>query len=203
MSTPPRPKSHRTELTGWGLTAPTAADVVHAVHPSIVDDAMSAALASADHLGATNANRGIVARGLGRSYGDAAQNAGGIVVDATWLDGIHDIGIVMQHDLNDDVIFSLVNRYFGQPITIKDGPILATGDNFVTDAVKHAELAEHAHMVDMEGYAVVVAAQRAGVPVRLIKIVSDEANAASVRTWKETVEDNSRLLGDWIRTNLL
>jgi adenosylhomocysteine nucleosidase len=126
--------------------------------------------------------------------------AGGL---RTGIDGIHDIGIVMQHDLNDDVIFSLVNRYFGQPITIKDGPILATGDNFVTDAVKHAELAEHAHMVDMEGYAVVVAAQRAGVPVRLIKIVSDEANAASVRTWKETVEDNSRLLGDWIRTNLL
>jgi len=55
----------------------------------------------------------------------------------------------------------------------------------------------------MEGYAVVVAAKRAGVPVRLIKIVSDEANAAAVRTWKETVEDNSRLLGDWIRTNLL
>jgi len=126
--------------------------------------------------------------------------AGGL---ATGIDGIHDIGTVMQHDLNDDVLFELVNRYFGQPITLKDGPVLATGDNFVTDPVKHAELSAHAQMVDMEGYAVVVAAQRAGVPVRLIKIVSDDANAASIRTWKETVEDNSRLLGDWIRANVL
>ena len=57
-------------LTGWGRTAPTRADVVR---PSSVEQ-VSDALAS---------GRPVIARGLGRSYGDAAQNGGGLVVDAT------------------------------------------------------------------------------------------------------------------------
>ncbi len=77
----------RSELTGWGRTAATAADVVHAVHPDVVDTVMSAA------VGDNRSSRGLIARGLGRSYGDAAQNAGGTVIDATWLDAIHHVDL--------------------------------------------------------------------------------------------------------------
>lgn len=75
-------------LAGWGRTAPSAALVLRPTsdgNPSSAQARVAALVAAPTG----QRGRGILARGLARSYGDAAQCAGGTVLDMTGLDALH------------------------------------------------------------------------------------------------------------------
>ncbi|MCD0452326.1 nucleoside phosphorylase [Actinocorallia sp. API 0066] len=117
--------------------------------------------------------------------------------------GTHEVARVIQHDLDGEGITALTGRLTGEPLELApDGLVLATGDVFVSVEAVRVRLAADAHLVDMEGYAVAAAARAAGVPVRLVKHVSDGADDESASTWKEAVDACARDLAAWVSTHL-
>ncbi|KAA1429318.1 nucleosidase [Nocardioides antri] len=116
-------------------------------------------------------------------------------------EGLHEPGIVLNHDINADAIRALG---YDPHERLRCGPgevVLATGDIFVTDPVVRSRLALQADLVDMEGYAVVYAAQQFGVPVRLAKHVSDNADERAM-DWPTLVDRSARALGEWLAAAL-
>ncbi|MBM3669604.1 MAG: FAD-binding oxidoreductase [Actinobacteria bacterium] len=70
------PSADEELLTGWGRTSPSRARVARPVDITDITVALD-----------RRSPRGVLARGLGRSYGDAAQSGGATVIDMTGVKG--------------------------------------------------------------------------------------------------------------------
>lgn len=118
------------------------------------------------------------------------------------LAGLHEVGAVLNHDMNADAIRALGYDPRERLTVGTSEVVLASGDLFVTEPRVREALAARAHLVDMEGYAVAFACQAFGVPVRLVKHVSDNADASAM-DWPSVVDASARVLAEWLREHAL
>jgi adenosylhomocysteine nucleosidase len=120
------------------------------------------------------------------------------------LSGPQVVGRVWQHDFDDEGIFALTGGHYGEPIELAaGGPVLASGDAFISGGAARERLAASADLVDMEGYALARVARDFGLEVTLVKVVSDGAGEGAARTWRESVAACAAQLGAWVRREVL
>ena len=118
------------------------------------------------------------------------------------LSGLYLPSEVINHDINADAVRAIgLDPQESIRIDGGDGTVLASGDVFVTDPVVRARLAERADLVDMEAYGVAFACRQFGVPLRLVKHVSDSADEAAM-DWPALVDVSAKAVGEWIRAEL-
>ncbi|KXO98996.1 FAD-binding oxidoreductase [Tsukamurella pseudospumae] len=78
------------KLMGWSRTTPIEGHVLSTPDVDQIAKAV-AVVADAEADKPAYLRRGVIARGLGRSYNESAQNSGGLTIDMTPLSAIHDI----------------------------------------------------------------------------------------------------------------
>ncbi|TWS23955.1 FAD-binding oxidoreductase [Tsukamurella sputi] len=78
------------KLVGWSRTTPIEGHVLSTPDVDQIARAV-AVVADAEADKPAYLRRGVIARGLGRSYNESAQNTGGLTIDMTPLNAIHDI----------------------------------------------------------------------------------------------------------------
>ncbi len=165
-----------------------------------LDRSMPVLLTGMGKVNAASALAAVLGRG---SLPSVVVNLGTAGALRDGLRGTHEVSRAIQHDLHTAFLYLLTGQTYGAPLQVCDsGPVLATGDSFVSDKAAREQLAVHADLVDMEGYALAAVARKLDVPIRLVKHVSDEAGEDAARTWRESVDDCAKALSAWARDNL-
>ncbi len=122
------------------------------------------------------------------------------------LDGtVYEIAAAIQHDVTD--IDGIVGQHVSLPARMEldlgpdtQGITIATGDHFVDDAEAVAVIRPlGASMVDMETYAYLWVAEQFGMPIRVIKAISDRAQDDAITDWRTTVATCSGQLREYFR----
>jgi adenosylhomocysteine nucleosidase len=84
-----------------------------------------------------------------------------------------------------------------------DATVLATGDVFVADPVRAAQIAAGGvALVDMEGFAYAAACASFGVAMRCVKAVSDSADDDAGASWLDTIDACARDLAAWVASHI-
>ena len=120
------------------------------------------------------------------------------------LEGAHRIGRVLEHDVDHDFLRALTGEESVGELVLdeSEATVLATGDAFVSDPAIRLALAERAHLVDMEGFAIARACAAAGVECRMVKVVSDSASDDAARSWTAEADRTARLIAEVVAEHL-
>ncbi|PFG28325.1 nucleosidase [Corynebacterium renale] len=117
----------------------------------------------------------------------------------THMNGVYEVCEVFQHDVDERALTAITGEPHPTHFTLKSRSSLpkarlASGDTFIGDATQRDILARTADLADMEGAAVVAAARDAGVPVTVLKQVSDHADDTARSSWAGAVDAGARQL---------
>jgi adenosylhomocysteine nucleosidase len=127
------------------------------------------------------------------------------------VSGVIEVDHVTQHDFPYSAIEQLagpIDRGYrlhreAPPVAVATLPagaiVLATGDVFVADPVRAAQIAAGGvTLVDMEGFAYAAACASFGIPMRCAKAVSDAADDDAGASWLDTIDACARDLAAWV-----
>lgn len=122
-------------------------------------------------------------------------------LDETIESGVHDVHWAFQHDVINEEGVRGEHVSMPQRMNLGTGDVsIATGDSFIDDA-EAVEIIRSlgGRLVDMESYAYAWVAEQFGVPIRIWKAVSDNAQDGANATWEEAVTACSHQLRDRVR----
>lgn len=119
-------------------------------------------------------------------------------------DGVFEVDSVFKHDFNSEVVPGVAELFSPEVFHPKVTGLfptaqLATGDTFVNDTEVKNRLARRAGLVDMEGYAIAAVAHHFGVPVTLLKQVSDHADEETASGWADSLEGGAVQIAEAVK----